>query len=117
MIVSNDRPSAARSSASATRNSTEMRRSAALAAARSIAAAAKSTPSTACPSPARWSAFSPVPHPASSTDPLMRPVWARRTSAPCGRPTSHVGVPPSRYALSKNPTIRRLRGERYPTRG
>ena len=81
--------------------------------ARSIAAAATSTPTTAWPSAARWSAFSPGPAPRVEHRSGDQPLGGEPDQRALRPSTSQVGLPPSRYALSKNATMRRLRRERY----
>jgi hypothetical protein len=66
-----------------------------LLAARAIADGAASIPITRRPRAARWSAFSPVPQPTSSTDPTTRPASASFTISAWGRPISQ-GTSPAR---------------------
>jgi len=58
------------------------------------------------PSEATYSAFSPVPQPASSTDPVNPSSDANRTIAGCGWPISH-GAGPSWYDASQGSRVSR----------
>src|SRR6185369_5710867 len=86
--------------ASATTNVTAIARSAALARAIEMARSDQSAPTTVRPREARNSAFSPVPQPASSTDPRNPPASKSRSTTGCGRPISHGGGSPT-YAESQ----------------
>ena len=89
MAESKTSGSSFRARASMTKNVAVSPRSVAFCLAKLIGSARKSMPVTLWPRLAKKRAFSPVPHPESRIDPVIRSATAR--SAFCGMPISHRG--------------------------